>query len=82
MKAITKTVTTTYTPEWIRKEFVTYGPMFRKARQLSRKKYNRCFACNTPFQDGDVMALGGFGKHGNKALCQTCATDLAEGEAE
>ena len=28
------------------------------------------------------MALGGFGKHGNKALCQTCAADLADDEQE
>lgn len=82
MKSITKTVTTTYTPEWIKKEFLVYGPEFRKARERSRKKYNHCFSCSTPFQDGDVMALGGFGKHGNKALCQTCAADLADDENE
>lgn len=82
MKPITKTVTTTYTPEWIKKEFTVYGPEFRKARERQRKKYNRCFACNTPFQDGDVMALGGFGKHGNKALCQTCASDISQQEED
>lgn len=82
MKSITKTVTTTYTPEWIKKEFLVYGPEFKKARERLRTKYNHCFACNTPFQDGEAIALASFGKHGNKVLCQTCANDLADDEQE
>lgn len=80
MKSITKTVTTTYTPEWIRLDFTTYGPDFRKAREGMRRKFNRCFACNHAFEDGETMALGSFGKHGNKVLCQVCGRDLLDGE--
>lgn len=82
MKSIVKTVTTKYKPEWVKKEFLVYGPEFREARKNMRRKYNRCFSCNTPFKDGETMALASFGKHGNKVLCQLCAVDIAGQEIE
>ena len=80
MRSITKTVTTTYAPEWIKIDFTTYGPEFRRDRKGMRRKVNRCFACGHPFKDGETMALGNFGRHGNKALCQTCGRDLLDSE--
>lgn len=78
MKAITKTVTTTYQPQWIKNNFLVYGPQFRKVRANMTRKYSRCFACNTDFKDGDPMALVGFKSHANELLCQTCAADLMQ----
>jgi len=80
MRSITKTVTTTYAPEWIKIDFTTYSPEFRRDRKGMRRKVNRCFACGHPFKDGETMALGSFGRHGNKALCQTCGRDLLDSE--
>jgi len=76
MTPIIKSVTTTYTPEWIKQEFMAYGSVFRKAREGQRQKLNACFSCNHRFNDGEMMALASFGKHGNKVLCQKCAIKI------
>lgn len=82
MKPITKTVTTTYQPQFIKKSFLVYGPEFRKVRASMNRKYSRCFACNTPFKDGEPMSLVGFKGHANEMLCQTCAADISQQEED
>jgi len=79
VRSIFKTVKTEYKPEWVRQEFMTYGPDFREARKDMRRKFDRCFSCSRSFKDGETMALGSFGKHGNKTLCQECAVHVAGG---
>ena len=80
MKPIKKTVTTIYTPEWVKQDFLAYGPDFRKAREGQRRKFKACFSCNHPFNDGEIMALASFGKHGNKVLCQKCASEMKDSD--
>ena len=76
MRSFVEVKRTTWTPEWIKQEYLPYGEKFRAARQGMRKQYNKCKACGHKFEDGEMMALAGFGKKGNQTLCQTCACDL------
>jgi hypothetical protein len=77
---IIKTRTTTYHIDWIAREFMPYDETFRQARARAprRAKMNRCFKCNHPFDDGEMMALASMGKHGNRTICQQCADELEE----
>jgi purine-nucleoside phosphorylase len=76
MNTITKTVTTVYTPEWVRKEFMEYSEVFRKARVGVVDICSQCFDCEGKFEDGEVMGLVSFGAHGNKLMCQYCIKDM------
>lgn len=77
MQSFTETTTTTFKPEWVRKEFLPYNEMFRKARH-GMKKMDKCRKCKHLFEDGEMMALASFGKKGNKVLCRDCADELSE----
>jgi len=75
MKSFSETTTTTFKPEWIRKEFMLYD-VFRESRKNMRKKMDKCTKCKHRFQDDEMLALASFGRKGNKLLCQSCADDL------
>ena len=76
MKSFTETKTTTFKPIWVRKEFLLYDDVFRKARSKMKTKLNKCQKCKRGFEDGEMMALACFKGKGNKPLCRTCADEL------
>lgn len=76
MKSFTETKITTFTPEWIKKEFMVYRTL-RSARKNTPEKMDKCKKCKHKFEDDEMVALGSFGRQGNKVLCQTCAEELS-----
>jgi hypothetical protein len=73
---ITKTKVTIYTAKWVKFNFVTYDEGFIKGRSRMRDKLDKCFGCNLRLKIGSKVNLASFGKHGNKVLCFTCASDI------
>ena len=52
--------------------FAIMDHQFRAIRASHRKKIDKCYWCERPFQNGEMMALA-FVESGNKMLCQSCA---------
>lgn len=80
MRSFTETTTTTFKPEWIKREFLRYNEVYRLARKRMPSNMNTCQKCKKKFEDGEMMSLASFGKKGNKTLCQPCADYLLEPE--
>ena len=76
MKSFTKTVTTTYDPEWITLDFCKFNKSFQEIRDPST--YNSCFKCDKKFNLEEDVSLAGFKNFGNKVFCRQCAVELKE----
>ncbi len=65
---------------WIKPEFCLYDDRFKAMRDKMSEKFNRCFACDWPFQvNVDMIHLACFSHRvGNKPLCKDCAKDLSD----
>lgn len=73
--------TETYHFRWFKKDWMEYSERFKAIRSGSRKnKMDKCYKCHTPFQYGDMMAIGSVESKGNKVFCQACATELLEAD--
>lgn len=81
MKLIRRIPARTETVEfaWLRCNFTTMGPGWRRIREGHGEPKTKCFWCRYEFLDGDLMALGSTGS-GNKVLCQSCARELEAGD--
>jgi hypothetical protein len=77
MKSFTVTVTKTYTPQWSRFPFTTYGEVFRTIRKDFRYKGDSCFKCNRHFNDNEEVGLAAFVNVGNKMMCKTCIEEIS-----
>ncbi len=70
----------TITFKWLKRDFMTMSPRFRKIRRKARNKLDACYWCRHKFEDGEMMALGQIVDVGpNKVFCQSCAAE-ATGE--
>jgi len=58
--------------------FQVMSPTFRRVRERSKNKMDRCWWCKTPFNDGDktVLACIDGKSRGNKLLCFRCGEPL------
>ena len=74
--------TKTLTAVWFHKDFCEMNVRFRAIRKRARNPMDKCYWCEHPFKDGEMMALACFKGKGNKVLCQTCGDELLEGEPE
>lgn len=66
----------TLTVLWLYPRFNMMGPVFREAREASKRKYDKCRVCGHNFIDGEVFGLACFKDEGNDVLCQTCASEF------
>ena len=73
---------TTFTAQWVKKEFTKYTEMYRTVRARARKKMDRCFMCREKFEDGQVIGLACFEGVGNETLCSDCADKLLGQQAD
>lgn len=67
------------THKWIKIDFAPYDEGFKHMRDKMTDKFNRCFACDWPFQVGkESISLACFNLGvGNKPLCRDCAVKLS-----
>lgn len=79
---ITEEITKQYRPEWFKRDFCSMSEEFKLAMKGLKKKYNRCFGCNWPFQigidgeEGEKMHLVNFKAHGNELVCTDCLNEI------
>lgn len=71
--------TKTLTAQWVKLDFVLYDDGFKAMRDKMSEKFNRCFACDWPFQlNKEKMSLACFNYGaGNKPLCRDCAIKVS-----
>ena len=73
--------TITITAVWCHKNFMEMCDTFREIRAKSPNPLDKCYWCERPHENGEMMAIANFGYKGNKTLCQSCADELlASGE--
>ena len=75
---ISKQVTINATADWCKREFSPMTPDFRRQR-AGQDPLDKCYICNHPFDDGEMMALARFDNapyKTNRTLCQSCADEL------
>ena len=61
----------------IKKDFSHYTESWRLSRSKVRKPLDKCDWCQSPFKEGDTIALGFRHGAGNMVLCHTCADSAA-----
>jgi hypothetical protein len=77
LHGFTKITRHVYKPLWINREFMECSEQYREIRSRFRNKLTSCIKCGHRYEDGEMMALACFEKHGNKTLCQSCADSLS-----
>ncbi len=67
------------TAQWVKLDFVLYDDGFKAMRDKMSERFNRCFACDWPFQlNKEKMSLAHFDCGvGNQPLCRDCAIELS-----
>jgi hypothetical protein len=76
VKSFKRVVTETFTPRWVKHDFIIYCPMIRERWKRIDDKLDCCFKCGGKFSDGEHIALVAFKETSNKVLCQACALEL------
>jgi len=76
MESFTKTRTTTFQPEWVKRDWLKFGD-YQKARLKTKIKIQKtCFKCRHKFDESEQLAIVSLGRHGNKLFCDNCAATI------